>query len=496
MTRPFAWWRLGDPSGTTRVVEAVTGLYPLQAIGDPNFGAAGLIGGDPNGAVSFTSAPADTGVTYSGLQGVFPEGTFPFTTEGTIEFLYRADAVGQNAPVVGLYALGVDGASSHGIDPIIGSGSVVFNLFNVAHSPPYFDVSTTGVTVTDQATHHIVLVWKAGETIRIYVDGVDRTGTTTTFTGTMADTTRKWMVAVNAIDYPPFVNVRDGSVATFDELVLYTTALTAAEIAEHYDAIVNAWAGDSSGERVDKILDVMPWPEADRFLDDGVSVLGPATIGGTVLSALQKVEETEQGALFTSKDGTVRFLGRDTIVAGQSHAVFGDSDSELEYADLSYVYDDQLIFNDVQVSREGGITQVVGDPASQSRYLRRTKVFDGMLYSTDTEARGLAEWWIGHYRQPLLRATGLHLEPSAGNATTHFPHVLGRELMDRVTVRRRPQNLGGAIDQEALIEGISHDVTGGEWITRWNLSPAEAQTYWLAGVAGRSEAGVSTVAAF
>jgi len=169
---------------------------------------------------------------------------------------------------------------------------------------------------------------------------------------------------------------------------------------------------------------------------------------------------------------------------------------ELEYADLVYVYDDQLIFNEVQATREGGVTQVVGDQASQSRYMRRTKVFDGLLYASDAEARGLGDWWVHHYKEPLLRATNMRLEPSVGNADTHFPHVLGRELMDRVTVRRRPQNYGAAIDQETLIEGMTHDVTPDEWITTWNLSPAEAQVYWLAQVVGHSEAEISTVAGF
>ncbi|HEY9014071.1 MAG TPA: hypothetical protein VIM84_03280, partial [Gemmatimonadales bacterium] len=59
--------------------------------------------------------------------------------------------------------------------------------------------------------------------------------------------------------------------------------------------------------------------------------------------------------------------------------------------------------------------------------------------------------------------------------------------MDRVTVRRRPQNLGSAIDQDAVIEGITHDVTAVEWKTRWNLSPAETQVYWILGTAGFSE---------
>lgn len=476
---PIMWWRLGEPSGSMLATESVTGDYPLQVLGTPTFGAASLLVNDPDGSVVVDDE--------DGLQGVFAEGTFPLTTAGTIEFMYRSDeTITPESPQFGLVVLG--GAFPGAVSEPIGS-SVRMTLTNNAGAT--FQ-ATAGGSIPDNEPHHVIVTWAAGSPTVIYVDGVDATTATTTFTGTMADTTNKWLVVLNRLDYPPYLAF--GYEAAYDEFIVYDRALTPTEAASHYSIIASAWSGDTTGARIGRLLDVMPWPAADRNIDSGVSVLQEAQLGGSVLAALQKVEETEQGALFIANDGAVRFIGRDQLVSATSSGTFGDDGSELEYADLTYVYDDQLIFNEVQVTREGGITQVVGDPTSQTRYLRRTKVFDSMLYQTDVEARGLADWWINHYKDPLLRATGMKLEPSAGNEATHFPQVLGRELMDRVTVRRRPQNLGAAIDQEALIEGITHDVTATEWVTTWNLSPAETQIYWLAEIAGHGEAGVTTYA--
>lgn len=491
---PAFWWRLGDPVGSSVAAESVTGNYPLAVHGAPTFGVSSLSPYDPDGAVQFPTV-------FDGLQGLFPEGTWPFTTTMTVDFMVRYDSAITASDQIFLFAtIPAAGGSSDGIVANFNGGTFGLDVTAVNNAGTPFTATTTGVDFQNPpgVTHHVAIVIAAGAAIKIYVDGVDHTaGGASTFTGTFANAANKWFGAIGGYDYPPYV--ASAALATTDEMALYPTALSAARVAAHATVRSAAWSGDTSGVRIGRLLDATPWPAADRNIDTGLSTLQPASLGGTVLSILQKVEETEQGAFFVAADGRIRFIGRNSLLTPPyttSQATFGDSGSELEYGDLSYLYDDQLIFNDVQVTRDGGVTQIVGDPASQTRYLRRTKVFDGMLYQSDGDARGLGGWWVTHYKEPLLRATNLKLEPSAGNEATHFPQVLGRDLMDRVTVRRRPQNLGPAIDQEALIEGITHDVTAMEWRTSWNLSPADTQIYWLAGVVGHGEAGINTRAAF
>lgn len=493
---PSYWWRLGDPPGSTQAAESVDGVNVLTPNRTPTFGTQGLNAYDVDGAVQFT----DTDI---GLLGVFPAGTHPWGTAGSIEFIWRYDGLSVtdasivNAAAIGT-GLGPTGASAGvqtWLQTVTGDLQVV--LSNNAGTI-FGTLASTGIDIRTGGAHHFLITWAAGSPIKIYIDGIDRTaGAPVNFTGSMANTVNAWIVAVNAVTYPPFII--GGNASTIDELAIYPAQLAAGDAAVHAAALTTGWAGDTTGARIGRLLDAAAWSATDRDIDTGLSVLQAASIGGNVLTAMQKVEETEQGALFGSAGGAVRFIGRDSLLKAPystSQGTFGDSGSELEYGDLSYVYDDQLIVNDVQVTRDGGITQIVGDPTSQTRYLRRTKVFDGMLYSTDLEARDLANWYLTHYKDPQLRATNMRLEPTAGNEATHFPQVLGRELMDRVTVRRRPQNLGAAIDQDALIEGINHDVTAVEWRTTWNLSPAETQQYWILGVAGFSELGQTTRLAF
>lgn len=491
---PTLWYRLGDPSGAAELVESVSGTFPFRQARTPTLGASSLNPYDSNGAVGFPTA-------LDGVYGVFPEGTWPISTAATLEIVWRyTSGLGGNPwaiAVVGTLppsnVTNTEGMLALFIDP---SGNLLGYIIDGAGGQ--YVATSSGVNLSTGGAHHLAATWTSGQPMTLYIDGVDRTANVTgTFSGTLASTTRKWVAAVNSMDYAPFTLT--GIPSTADEYTVYTRALTASEIASHAAARTSAWANELSGARIHRVLDVTPWPAADRYIDAGLSTLQPATLGGSVLAYLQKVEETEQGSLFIDVSGKVRFIARDSLLRdpyATAQGTFGDVDPELEYGDLSYVYDDQMIYNEAVVNREGGIAQVVGDAASQSRYLRRTKVFDGMLFTTDGPSRDLANWFVGHYKEPLLRTTNMRLEPSAGNWSTHFPQVLARDLMERVIVKRKPQNLGTAINQPALIEGITHEVTAMEWKTTWNLSPAETQVYWILGQVGASELGSTTKLGF
>ncbi|MEW6472739.1 MAG: LamG-like jellyroll fold domain-containing protein [Actinomycetota bacterium] len=485
---PALWWRLGDPVASGVATEHVAGLRNLSKVGSPTFGVPSLAINEPDSAVKFPTV-------NDGLQGVFPEGSFPFTTAATMELLFRYESASLAAPNSMLAVVSSLGGFFSGLQIMLNT-SGGFDVTAANNAGGNYSAWTAGFDYRDQQTHHVALVAEAGSAIKIYIDSVDRAATPVTFTGSMASSD-KWLAAVGAVDYPPYI--LSGGQMTVDEFALYTHALSAARITAHRDAAITAWRGDTSGARINRILDAIGWPAADRQIDTGVAVLQSAELGGTALEALQRIAETEQGRLFVTTDGKIRFIARDNLLRAPyttSQATFGDDGSELEYGDLSYDDSDRTIYNEAQVSRSNGTVQIVRDTTSQSRYLRRTLVLSGLLHQNDSTSRDLASWIVSRYKDPFRRATGVRLEPSAGNETSHFPHALGRELVDRVTVKRRPQNLGPPIEQQVHIEGITHEVTAVEWVTTWDLSPAETQTYWLLGVPGHSEAGVTTRVAF
>lgn len=457
---PAHWWRLNDTAGSTVALPAA-GAYSLTAGGAPEFGQSSLAVRDTDTAVRV--GPSDY------FQGIFPEGSFPFTTAGSLEYLYRDDG-GTTTRLAGLYVLA---ASPYGVDPVDVSSNVRWLLVNSAGTS--FDVSSTGVDVNDGETHHVVLTWSAGSNIKIYIDGVDRTAAAVTFSGTMANTTDKWAVILNGIDYPPFVSVGAGATAIVDEYALYTTALSAARVAAHNTAMRTPWDDDLPGTRLGRVLDLAAVPTADRNLDAGTTTLQSTSLGGSALAYAQKVEETEIGWLFVAKDGKVRFIGRNAGFAGtyltsQATLVDDDSGAGLPYRFGDAEVDEAFLVTRATVSRDGSIAVTVYDAAAKTEFGWLDEVHDGLLHDSDAYSRSYAEWVVNTHKTPGTRLGALTMELPKDPATM-YPAILALELADRVTYKRKPQNTGAVFTQDMRVEAISHATGGGYWHTTLQLSP-------------------------
>lgn len=484
---PAHWWRLSEPSGATVAYDSGTAPSSGTYVGGVSLGQEGAPTHDPDSAATFDGV--DDYVTF----GAGPVITaFPYTIELWLKLADRGGDIGDKMLMCQSRQTSGNAGKPWGWvtgNDLGGPGILVWG-----------GCDTGSTRVDDGAWHHVVLVATAlgagGQ--KLYLDGA------LVSTGT-AEAPGTGDVPELVFGLPPSWTgpiSKEYWQGSLDEVTLYPgVALSAARISVHNDAGRVPWRNDLTGERAERILDAAGWPATDRLIDTGSvsSSLQSADLGGTALAVLQQIERTEVGALFITAAGKVRLVSRDSLFKAPfntSQATFGDSGTDLEYADLTYEYDDQLIWNEILVSRSGGTVQVAVDTGSQDRYLRRSKVIDGLLHEDDDTSTDIANYVLSQYKDPELRVTGLRLEPSAGNETTHFPQVLGRELLDRVTVKRVPQNLGATIDQPARIEGIIHTVTATEWVTSWNLSTAETEAFWLAEVVGFGEAGVTTRAGF
>ena len=261
---------------------------------------------------------------------------------------------------------------------------------------------------------------------------------------------------------------------------MYDYALSGAEILAHYQAGAAPWANDTSGVRVGRILSLVGWRTGEREIETGASVLGtaPSNVeGSSALDHLLKVEETEQGRFFIAGDGTATFFGRNHA-APSALASFTDDD----YTDLEFDYSEANLVNDMTVTREGGLPQRVVDQDSIDAYWRSSDTMSGLLYSTDNEAKAMAEWRVGNQSVPTMRPTGLTFVP-VGDLPDLFPRVLARELGDRISVTR--ELTGSDVTVDAVIEGIRHDFRPRWWETSWNLSPINYGTFGPGGGVGK-----------
>lgn len=269
------------------------------------------------------------------------------------------------------------------------------------------------------------------------------------------------------------------------------------KILESYDRAQSApaGAGELSGARVNRVLDSVNWPAADRVIDAGMSTVQATTLAGSARAELELVAQTEIGEVYLDGSGRVVFRDRHAILtdarSATSQGLFGDGGGpELQYSDVTVEYDDKTLTNYVRVTRAGGAEQAAVDPVSVGTYLTSSYERSGLLLETDSEALEYARYVLHLGKDPELRFAQLVLHPEEPAKPLLYPHMLSREYGDRITIRRRPPGGGALIERDVFIRGISHEV-GQSWRTTWSLQSATRYSFFTLdhSTSGRLSAG-------
>jgi Concanavalin A-like lectin/glucanases superfamily len=212
---PDGYWRLGESSGTTAVDEigANNGTY----INSPTLGDAGAIGGDSDTAITFAG---------TGNQGVNCGSVANYTTSDfTIEFWINAVSFASTANAVVCVVIFRGQYQQTGYYVGIGTdGSVGLNT---NQSGAIQSTGTAAGAVSVLTWNHIVIT-RQGSTVLIYVNGVDVTSSAGTHTNPDSSPDQFVIGDYNANGWTPN--------ATMDEVAIYSTALSAARVAAHYNA--------------------------------------------------------------------------------------------------------------------------------------------------------------------------------------------------------------------------------------------------------------------
>jgi hypothetical protein len=281
-------------------------------------------------------------------------------------------------------------------------------------------------------------------------------------------------VATGQVSYPPFI--LSGFVGVIDEVALYTSALSSARVAAHNSGARTPWTGDLPGARLGRILDLAAVPTADRNIDTGSTVLQSTSLGGSALAYAQKVEETDFGELFVTRDGKVRYISRDNLYTGtyltsQATLVDDDSGAGVPYLNGgSADVDGSIIVTRSTVSRDGSIAVTYYDAAAKAEFGWLDDTHDGLLHASDAYSLAYAQWIVNTHKAPATRIGALDLA-LAKDPPTMYPAILALELGDRVTYKRKPQNLGAVISIDMRVQSIAHDTGAGYWRTKLELSP-------------------------
>jgi hypothetical protein len=332
-----------------------------------------------------------------------------------------------------------------------------------------FFVNAGGTTLSAQSTvnicdnnpHHIVGV-RDGTTINLYIDGAlaatDTDGGATDSFATFGSGSifHLGLGDESAISvYPAW---------QMDDFFVAQSTLSAASVANLYDAYANLYGGTVlTGERVGDVLTLAGWPVALRDIDGGETFVGPSDIAGDVtLAYLQLVAASEPGRFFMGQDGNAVYHDGLTISANTAAAAtFTDDGTDNKYlaGSLRFTIDDHNIFNEAQVTREGGAMQTATDATSVTAYGPRTWSASGLPVASDGVALNLAERKVVRYKDPQTRADSWTVNPQRVPST--WGTILGLEIGDHVELEVRPVGTGTRatvqLDLEQIVETITPD---------------------------------------
>jgi hypothetical protein len=462
---PVAWYRMGETIDDGRMLDQSGNGYDGAYVNDPAQ-TSGLVTYDHNGARAFDGISQyaqviDPRVLTAGAMSLevwFQPG--------------RVDGGAQSASVVRQLSSGGDQWELRAGAPDPDRNLVNFGFFH----------STGGTLFSeDFAVGRYHLVCTAG------------TGTSTIYINKFLADTSSSAVVVDPSAMEGIVIGRRGVGldelayfwlnGTVDEVAIYDTILTSQQVTDHYDAAVAPRDLELSGARVEWLLDQAAWPGVLRDLDVGQSTLGPARLDSrSVIDLLMEAVDYEDGDLFAARDGSVTFRQRTAryvdTTATTSQATFTYAGSNGSYAGLSFDYSDELLKNHAKITSASGVTYEAEDATSIDKYFRRTH--EQRAPQTDANsAQALAQWIVQKRKDPRRRITALKVPATRNTAT--FDRVVGLELGHRITVALDPPG-AGTISEDAMVEGIDHDVTPNSWTTTLWCSPEPTPDIFIVGV--------------
>lgn len=266
---------------------------------------------------------------------------------------------------------------------------------------------------------------------------------------------------------------------------------------------------ETTGARINAILDAAQWPASQRQIDTGQTTLHPNTYTGTALELIRNVVADEDGYFFMQGSGVARFIERharfkppyttpQVVLSTRPVAAV-----KLPLSDADYQVDKDFIKNQVYVNIEA-VIDVDGnnvsdeqkiseeDAASMVQYRPRALTYDKSAIADLNEAVTKAQYHLDRLKDPIVRVRRVVIEPQQD--VNLWTHALGREIGDRVGVEIYPVQTGTEepVYFEGIIEYVEHRYVVKHWQTIWYLSPADRNDYWILGDATLGVLGTTT----
>ena len=322
-----------------------------------------------------------------------------------------------------------------------------------------YTLNSTNTSMSEEP-HHLALTIDTSANIKLYIDGVDVTGTKTTSAGTLPR---------------PYQNITvyNGNVS---QIVIANGVATQAQVQN-----VISWSRlgykETTYARMGRLLDLASIPSGMRDLNASaaVNVLDVTPDAPYIGPEAQIVANTESAPLFCAKDGKITFYNKSTIFTATksttSQQTYGSGGLPMGPS-YQIQPDGDSMRNSVNVLMSQGGTYSTSDSTSITTYGTASITWQTEAASlTDAQVSGNMIKTLGSTVYPKTAPIDVVLSPNESWATT-----LGLELCERITVVAAPPS-GNTISLPMLVQRIRHTATPSEWRTTLEGSNRWAQSY-------------------
>ena len=222
--------------------------------------------------------------------------------------------------------------------------------------------------------------------------------------------------------------------------------------------VASATAGQTTGTRIDKILDQVDFPSSMRLIDAGSTTCqaDPATTR-TSLQAIQVAEFTEQGAFYVRADGEVEFKDRSDVVGSLAPApIEFNQTTGIPYSDLRYAFDDKLIINNVTMKRVDGTTVTASNADSIAKYFPHGMNVENLIAQTDAQVQDIANIYCQTRAETTIRIDAMTVDLLDPDVPTDT--MIGLDYFDNVEITN-VQPDGSTIVKTLQVQGLAWDIT-------------------------------------
>lgn len=236
--------------------------------------------------------------------------------------------------------------------------------------------------------------------------------------------------------------------------------------------VTGAVAGETTGARVNKILDQISWPANMRSIDTGDSTVqaDPAQLRSS-LNAIKNVEFSEQGAFYINGEGNAYFIGRHNLQkkAGVTPTVFANNGTGIPYWQLQLANDDKLVINSASITRIGGTAQVASDAASIATYFPHSFSVNNLVVETDAEALNIARAYVATRKDTTIRIDAMILDLTTPNYDAGITAALSADNFSLFKIINESQG-NVTLTKTLEVVSVAHDITPNTWKTTFTTS--------------------------